>query len=179
MQNLHIKCKLWQWRNHEWLTLHSLCGATGWEFEEHPVAYRLITSPVTWRVQHSVTFPIGGHVNVLHDYKKSWPSKILKFLTCRHHHFIDMLMEFSQKFYISNSFKMAERVMPINVYQFLHELLRTRALWWKICQKSFRLLKSSKNPQLHCQHVLPANLPMCLLKCSYVRWYDFFQMTHT
>ena len=25
--------------------------------------------------------------------------------------------------------------------------------------KSFRLLKSSKIPQLHCQHVLPANLP--------------------
>ena len=35
--------------------------------------------------------------------------------------------------------------------------------------KSFHLLKSSNNPQLHCQHVLPANLPMCLLKCSYVR----------
>ena len=35
--------------------------------------------------------------------------------------------------------------------------------------KSFRLLKSSNNPQLHCQHVLPANLPMCMLKCSYVR----------
>ena len=28
--------------------------------------------------------------------------------------------------------------------------------------KSFRLLNSSKNPQLHCQHVLPANLSMCL-----------------
>ena len=26
---------------------------------------------------------------------------------------------------ISHSFKMAERVMPVNVYQFLHELLRT------------------------------------------------------
>ena len=34
--------------------------------------------------------------------------------------------------------------------------------------KSFRLLKSPKNPQLHCQHVLQANLPMCLLKCRYV-----------
>ena len=32
--------------------------------------------------------------------------------------------------------------------------------------KFFRLLKSSKKPQLHCKHVLPANLPMCLLKCS-------------
>ena len=35
--------------------------------------------------------------------------------------------------------------------------------------KSFRLLESSKNPLLHCQYVLPANLPMWLLKCSYVR----------
>ena len=35
--------------------------------------------------------------------------------------------------------------------------------------KSFRLLKSSKNPQLHYQHVVPTNLQMCLLKCSYVR----------
>ena len=26
--------------------------------------------------------------------------------------------------------------------------------------KSFHLLKSSENPQLHCQHVVPANLPM-------------------
>ena len=63
---------------------------------------------------------------------------------------------------------MAERVMLVNVYQFLHELLRTRALWRKNCQKSFGLLKLSKNPQLHCQQVLPANLLMCLLKCSYV-----------
>ena len=57
---------------------------------------------------------------------------------------------------------MPERVIPVNVYQFLHELLRTRALLRKNCQKSLRLLKSSKNPQLHCQHILPANLPMCL-----------------
>ena len=33
----------------------------------------------------------------------------------------------------NNSFKMAERVMPVNVYQFLHELLHTRALL-KNCQ---------------------------------------------
>ena len=37
---------------------------------------------------------------------------------------------------------MPERAIPVNVYQFL-----------KNCQKSFRLLKSSKNPQLYCQHV--------------------------
>ena len=48
------------------------------------------------RVQPTVTFPIGNHVNVLHDYKKTGPSKILKLLTCRNHHLIDMLIEFSQ-----------------------------------------------------------------------------------
>ena len=51
------------------------------------------------RVQSPVTFPIGDHVNVLHDYKKTGPSKILKRLTCRYHlhgHGIDMVIEFSQ-----------------------------------------------------------------------------------
>ena len=44
-------------------------------------------------VQPPVTFPIDDHVNVLHDYKKMGPSKLL---TCRCHHLIDMLFEFSQ-----------------------------------------------------------------------------------
>ena len=48
------------------------------------------------RVQPTVTFPIGDHVNVLHDYKKTGPSKILKLLSCRCHHLIDMLVEFCQ-----------------------------------------------------------------------------------
>ena len=48
------------------------------------------------RVQPTVTFPIGDHVNVLYDYKKTGPSKILKRLTCHCHHLIDMLIEFSQ-----------------------------------------------------------------------------------
>ena len=47
------------------------------------------------RVQ-PVRFPIGGHVNVLHNYKKTGPSKILKLPTCHCHHTIDMLVEFSQ-----------------------------------------------------------------------------------
>ena len=51
----------------------------------------------TW-VQPSVTFPIGDHFNILHDYKKTGPSKILKLLTCRCHHLIEMLIEFSQRF---------------------------------------------------------------------------------
>ena len=47
-------------------------------------------------VQPTVTFPIGDHVNVLHDYKKTRPSKSLKLLKCLCHHFIDILFEFSQ-----------------------------------------------------------------------------------
>ena len=50
-----------------------------------------------YRVQPPVMFPIGDHVvNVLHDYKKTGPSNILKLLACRCHHLIDMLIEFSQ-----------------------------------------------------------------------------------
>ena len=48
------------------------------------------------KVQPTVTFPIGDHVNILHNYKKMRPSKILKLLTCRCHHLIDMLVEFSK-----------------------------------------------------------------------------------
>ena len=57
----------------------------------HDCVYKSAT-----RVQPTVTFPIGNHVNVLHDYKKTRPSKIMKLLTCRWHHLIDMLVEFSQ-----------------------------------------------------------------------------------
>ena len=72
----------------------------------------------TRRVQPTVKFPIGDHVNVLHDYKKTRPSKILKLLTCCCHHLIDMLVKFSQIFL---TLKMPERAIPINVY-FQHKL---------------------------------------------------------
>ena len=42
----------------------------------------------------------------------------------------NMLIEFS-KSHTSNSFKLPERAMPVNCYQFMHELQRTRALWRK------------------------------------------------
>ena len=103
---------------------------------------------VCYRVHPTVTFPIGDHVNILHDYKITGPSKILKLLTCRCHYLNDMLVNCSQSLVIFTNFCMN---------------------YYTNCQKSFHLLKSSKNPQLHCQHVLPANLPMCLLKCSHVR----------
>ena len=48
------------------------------------------------RVQPTVTFPIGDHVNVFHDCKKTGPSKILKRLSCRCHYIFDMLVEFCQ-----------------------------------------------------------------------------------
>ena len=48
------------------------------------------------RVQPNVRFPIGDHVYVLHDYKKTGQPKILKLLYCRYHHLIDRLVEFSQ-----------------------------------------------------------------------------------
>ena len=35
-------------------------------------------------VQPPVTFPIGDHVNVLHDYKKTGPSKIQKLVLVTH-----------------------------------------------------------------------------------------------
>ena len=37
-------------------------------------------------VQSTDTFPIGDHVNVLHDCKKTRPSNILKLLNCFCHH---------------------------------------------------------------------------------------------
>ena len=45
-------------------------------------------------VQPTVTFPTGDHVNVLHDYRKTGPSKILKLFISRCHHLVDMLVEF-------------------------------------------------------------------------------------
>ena len=69
---------------------------------------------MTLWVQPTVTFATGDHVNVLHDYKKKGP--ILS------------------KSHISNSFKMAERSIPVNVYQFLHKLLSTRLVVKKIAK---------------------------------------------
>ena len=59
------------------------------------ISYNVYVFYYCW-VQPPVTFPIGDHVNVLHDYKKTGPSKILKLLTCRCHHLIDMLIECNQ-----------------------------------------------------------------------------------
>ena len=70
------------------------CGAT--VCRTHLLGRHMKPSESRIRVQPSVTFPIGDHVNILHDYKKMRPSKILKLLTCCCHHLIDMLVKFSQ-----------------------------------------------------------------------------------
>ncbi len=46
--------------------------------------------------QPTVGFPIGDHVNVLSDYKKTWPAKCLKLLTCCYHYLIDMPIDFNK-----------------------------------------------------------------------------------
>ena len=35
------------------------------------VRYNSTTLKTSYRIQHTVTFPIGGHVNVLYNYKKT------------------------------------------------------------------------------------------------------------
>ena len=114
------------------------------------------------RVQPPVTFPIGDHVNVLHDYKKTGPSKIMKLLTCCCYHLIDMLIEFSQSLVLVTHLKCLNVPYPSIFTNFCMNYYAHVPCCEKIGQKSFRLLKSSKHPQLHCQHVLPAKLPMFL-----------------
>ena len=48
------------------------------------------------RGQTTVENCIGGHVHVLSDYKKTWPSKILKIVHSNCHHLIDILTKFYQ-----------------------------------------------------------------------------------
>ena len=94
----------------------------------------------------------------------------MKLLTCRCHHLIDMLVGFCQNL----TLKMAERAIPVNVYQFLHELLRMRALWQKMCQQFFRQLKSSKNPQLgeSCQDWPSSSIrPVLYIPCYCILWH--------
>ena len=121
------------------------------------------------RVQPTVTFPIGDHVNVLHDYKKTRPSKILKLRTCRCHHLIDTLVEFSKNHIFLTLLKCLNVPYPSMFTNFSINYYAHSPCGENNCQKFFRLFKSSKNPQLHCQHVLPANLSKCLLKYSYAR----------
>ena len=111
-----------------------------WISDSNPRLKGLTLEPSGLRLL--LRFPL---VIILHDYKKTRPSKIMKLLICRCHYLLDTLVEFRQN-HIFLTLKMHERAIPVNVYKFLHKLLRIRALWRKNCQKSFRLLKSSTNP---------------------------------
>ena len=113
--------------------------------------------------QPIVTIPVGDHVNVLHDYKKTGQYKTMKHLNCRCYHLIDKLVEFSQNVLLLTHLKCHTRqcCACINSHTCLVEK--------KNCQKSFRILKSSRHPLLHCQYVLSPNLSMCLLKYYHVR----------
>ena len=122
---------------------------------------------ITWD-QLTVTFPIGDHVNVLHDYKKTGPSKILKLLACRCQHLIDMLVEFCQNHIFLNLFKWLSMPYPSMFTNFCMNYYAPMPCGKKL-PKILPPLKSFKNPHLHCQQVLPANITMSLLKGTYVR----------
>ena len=70
------------------------------------------------RDQPTVTFPIGDHVNVLHDYKNTGPSKIMKLLTCSGHHLVDMLVEFYQNYLFLTLLKWLNVPYPLMLTNF-------------------------------------------------------------
>ena len=49
-----------------------------------------------YRAQHTISFPIGGHVNVLSDCKETVSEKNVKFLQSHCSHVTDMLITFRQ-----------------------------------------------------------------------------------
>ena len=69
---------------------------------------------------------IGGHANVLYDYKKTWPPKILKIFHSICHHLIDMLTKFGRNHILPALFKRPPRAMPVNVYKNIHVFMRPR-----------------------------------------------------
>ena len=56
-----------------------------------------LTVALCSRAQSTVDFPIGGHVNVLSDYKETGPEKKIKFYHNHCSHVTDMLIKFRQK----------------------------------------------------------------------------------
>ena len=69
------------------------CSKTGWADR---VTVTCLAGAGRYMVHLTVDVPIDGHVNVLYDYKKTWPSKILKLFTWCCHHPVDMLVDFRQ-----------------------------------------------------------------------------------
>ena len=64
--------------------------------------------------QSTVSFPTGGHVNVLSDYKETVPEKINKFLHRHCSHVTDLLIKFRQP-----HIKMHACALPVNIDQIL------------------------------------------------------------
>ena len=60
-----------------------------------------------YRAQSTVDFPIGGHVNVLSDYKETGSEN----------------KKISSKKHVSGSLKMHARVLPLNIDQTEHAIL--------------------------------------------------------
>ena len=106
------------------------------------------TSGQCFMVQPTVTFPIGDHVNVLHDYKKTGPSNILKLFTCLSYHLFDMLLEFSRSLILLTYLKCLNVPYPSIFTNFCMKYYT----YVPCGQTFFRLLKSSKNPHLYCKY---------------------------
>ena len=66
------------------------------------------------RARSTVSFPIGGHVNVLSDYNETVPENLL-FLHNHCSHVTDMVITFCQKTHISGCFKMHTCALPVNI----------------------------------------------------------------
>ena len=107
----------------------------------------------TRRVQPTVKFPIGDHVNVLHDYKKTRPSKILKLLTCCCHchccHLIDMLVKFSQSHIFLTLLKCLNVPYPSMFTNFSINYYTHASCGEKIAKNPFTYLNHLKNFKLH------------------------------
>ena len=91
----------------------------------------------------------------------------MKRFTCHCYHSTDVLVELSKK----NTFPAPVRCLHLRHPSMFtnvctHYYAHVHVYWSNKCQISFHLLKSSKNPPLHCQQLKPANLTVCLWRIS-------------
>ena len=100
------------------------------------------------REQPTVTYPIGDRVNVLNDYKKTGRSTILKRLTCRCHHLIDMLVEFTKNHVFLILLKWLDVPYP-SMFANVCMTYYAHVYSGKKFPKFFRLLKSYKKPHVN------------------------------
>ena len=110
-------------------------------FKRHILLSRLKTIPTSIGFSLLLRFPLVTKLTFCIIRKRDH-KKILKLISCRFHHLVDMLVEFCQN-HLFVTLKMAERAIPVNIYQFLHQLVRTRA-----CGEKF-----AKNPSAYLNHL--------------------------